>query len=114
MTTPQTRIWYDRSTRNWVGQILDADGNQVGDAEIAYTRREVQLAVAHRLTEPTVAPLIRNPHPWYGPCDAMGPRGECWECFTMKATDAELEAVADTLSVEAEYAREDLFRRRAV
>jgi hypothetical protein len=60
------------------------------------------------------APIVRNPHPWYGPCDAMGPRGECWECFTMKATDAELEAVADTLSVEAEYAREDLFRRRAV
>ena len=60
------------------------------------------------------APIVRNPHPWYGECDAMGPRGECWECFTMKATDAELAAVADTLSAEAEYAREAIFRRRAV
>lgn len=58
--------------------------------------------------------LVRNPHPWYGECDAAGPRGECWECFEMRATDAELAAVADTLAAEAEYAKEALYRRAAL
>lgn len=22
-----------------------------------------------------------KPHPWYGPCDALGPNGECAECL---------------------------------
>lgn len=47
----QTRIFYDRTTRNWIGQVLDADGNQIGDAEIAYTKREVQQAIADRVAE---------------------------------------------------------------
>lgn len=25
--------WYDRSERSWVSQLLDADGNQIGEAE---------------------------------------------------------------------------------
>lgn len=49
----QTRIWYDRSTRNWIGQVLDSDGNQIGQAEIAYTKREVELEVAQRWYELT-------------------------------------------------------------
>lgn len=40
-----TRIdqWYDRRTRSWVVQRMDAQGNQVGDAEYVYTRREADL-----------------------------------------------------------------------
>ena len=44
-----TRLWYDRSTRNWIGQMIDNDGNQIGEAEIAYTKREVEMALAYRL-----------------------------------------------------------------
>jgi hypothetical protein len=46
MTT--TRIWYDRSTKNWIGQVLDLQGNQLGDAEFAATRREIQQALRDR------------------------------------------------------------------
>ena len=46
MTT--TRIWYDRSTKNWIGQVLDLQGNQLGDAEFAATRREIQQALHYR------------------------------------------------------------------
>jgi hypothetical protein len=54
MPTPtQTRIWYDRYTRNWIGQVFDAEGNQIGDAEIAYAKREVELGVAQRWYELT-------------------------------------------------------------
>jgi hypothetical protein len=27
------RAWYDRSTRSWILQHLDAEGNQLGSAE---------------------------------------------------------------------------------
>lgn len=32
-----------------------------------------------------------RPHAWYGPCDALGPHGECVEC--MKRRDALIEAL---------------------
>ncbi|MCX7177961.1 MAG: hypothetical protein NTX56_04055 [Proteobacteria bacterium] len=30
--------WYDRQSRNWIVQKLDASGNQIGDAGITGTR----------------------------------------------------------------------------
>lgn len=26
-------------------------------------------------------------HPWYGPCDSMGPHGECCECSAIQDND---------------------------
>jgi hypothetical protein len=46
MTT--TRIWYDRDTKNWIGQVLDLQGNQLGDAEFAATRNEIVQALRYR------------------------------------------------------------------
>lgn len=46
MTT--TRIWFDRNTKNWIGQLLDLQGNQIGDAEFAATRQGVQQALRDR------------------------------------------------------------------
>lgn len=37
--------WYDRSTRCWWAREVDAEGNQVGDAEHAYTRWEILAIV---------------------------------------------------------------------
>ena len=31
-------VWYDKLTRLWVAQILDGDGNQLGNAEYSGTR----------------------------------------------------------------------------
>lgn len=36
--------WYDRRTRNWVVQVLDADRNQIGDAEYSATEKEATSA----------------------------------------------------------------------
>ena len=39
--------WYDRYSRNWIIQLLDAKGNQIGNAVYVYTKneaiREVEL-----------------------------------------------------------------------
>ena len=35
--------WYDRHSRNWVVQKMDADGNQIGNAEYVYSKREAIL-----------------------------------------------------------------------
>lgn len=32
--------WYDRRSRNWIVQLLDEDGNQIGDAYYCYTKKE--------------------------------------------------------------------------
>ena len=37
--------WYDRSYRNWWCREVDADGNQVGDADHAYTKDEILARV---------------------------------------------------------------------
>lgn len=44
----ETRVWYDRSTKSWVGQILDGAGNQIGDAEFAGTKKGVEAAIRDR------------------------------------------------------------------
>lgn len=36
-------VWYNRSARSWVVQRMDPDGNQVGDADYVYTKREALL-----------------------------------------------------------------------
>jgi hypothetical protein len=36
--------WYDKRTRNWVVQVKDAEGNQVGDADYSATEKEAKLA----------------------------------------------------------------------
>lgn len=51
-----TRLWYDHDTKNWVGQVVDGEGNQIGEAEIAHDRRDVHLAIARRLRELTQLP----------------------------------------------------------
>ena len=33
--------WYDRSTRCWWAREVDANGDQVGEADHAYTRDEI-------------------------------------------------------------------------
>jgi hypothetical protein len=33
------RIWWDRYEKTWVLQTLDADGNQIGNAEYCYARQ---------------------------------------------------------------------------
>jgi hypothetical protein len=33
--------WYDRYTRCWWAREVDQEGNQIGDAEHAYTRGEI-------------------------------------------------------------------------
>lgn len=42
MITPTEKFtvetWFDRSSRNWITQIKDLDGNQVGDALFAGRR----------------------------------------------------------------------------
>lgn len=43
-----TRVWLDKDNRNWVGQVLDHQGNQIGDAEFAATRGEVEQALRYR------------------------------------------------------------------
>lgn len=32
--------WYDRSTRNWIAYLVDADGAQVGPAQFSYSKDE--------------------------------------------------------------------------
>lgn len=51
-----TRLWYDRDTKSWVGQIVDGEGNQIGEAEIAHDRRDVHLAIGRRLRDLVLKP----------------------------------------------------------
>ena len=37
--------WYDRPTRSWWCAEYDKEGNQVGDADCAYTKREIELQI---------------------------------------------------------------------
>ncbi len=39
-------IWYNRSAKSWVVQMLDDEGNQIGDAVYVYTKREAEIAKA--------------------------------------------------------------------
>ncbi len=32
--------WYDRSSKNWIVQLLDPEGNQVGNAIYVYSKKE--------------------------------------------------------------------------
>lgn len=32
--------WYDRSTRSWVVQLKDREGNQIGDAEYTGNKQD--------------------------------------------------------------------------
>ncbi len=41
-----TEFWYDRHTRCWWARRIDPEGNQIGDAEHAYTRGEIDKIVA--------------------------------------------------------------------
>jgi hypothetical protein len=46
------------------------------------------LNEAHRLADIALASLRSaavsdNRHPWYGPCDALGPQGQCAECMKL-------------------------------
>lgn len=48
--------WYDRHTRSWVTQVLDREGNQVGDAQYCTASGKVDaartaLAIARNLTQ---------------------------------------------------------------
>lgn len=40
--TAKVEVWYDRATRSWVVQRLDADGNQIGTADYVHSKREAQ------------------------------------------------------------------------
>lgn len=46
--------WYDRSTRCWVVQVKDAEGNQIGDADYVHSKQEalhIELAHSVRLDQ---------------------------------------------------------------
>lgn len=45
METRYTEVdtWYDRYTKSWVVQRKDSFGNQVGDADYVYSKREALL-----------------------------------------------------------------------
>ena len=50
MRTPfhHTAIWYDRHTRSWVVQRLDAENNQIADADFVATKPEaVRIKNSH-------------------------------------------------------------------
>lgn len=38
--------WWDKTTRSWIVQAKDADGNQVGPAEYAANTRTLPSAIA--------------------------------------------------------------------
>lgn len=40
--TNGVQFWYDRATRCWWAARFDAEGNQVGQAEHAASRREIE------------------------------------------------------------------------
>ena len=45
--------WYDRASRSWVVQTLDAAGNQIGDADYVGTVEGRDSCIASRRTGPT-------------------------------------------------------------
>lgn len=36
----RTERWYDKMSRNWIVQAMDAEGNQIGAAVYVYSKRE--------------------------------------------------------------------------
>lgn len=46
MISTSVDMWYDRTTRNWVVQVKDEHGNQIGDAVYVYTQPEALLEKA--------------------------------------------------------------------
>lgn len=51
--------WYDSSTRCWWAAVMDAAGNQVGDAMDAYSKREILLIVEN----PAMLALVKRQQP---------------------------------------------------
>ena len=43
--------WYDRKTRSWIIQTLDAEGNQIGDATYVGSRGEADREKVDRKRE---------------------------------------------------------------
>ena len=39
------RMYYDRPSKSWFAYEVDKEGNQIGDAVYAYTRRECEAAM---------------------------------------------------------------------
>jgi hypothetical protein len=61
-TTPAAvaiRYWYDRSSRNWIGYGVDADGNQIGDAGYCYSRHGLDSMIAGLRHEHGLIPALR-------------------------------------------------------
>lgn len=38
------RTWYDRSSRNWISQVVDEKGNQVGDSLYDGTKKDAEAS----------------------------------------------------------------------
>ena len=45
------QYWYDRSTRCWWAARFDAAGNQIGNADHGYSRREIEAIAAQMQME---------------------------------------------------------------
>lgn len=43
--------WYSRSDEHWIVQRLDAEGNQIGDAQFPYHSVDANRAIRHMLTD---------------------------------------------------------------
>lgn len=44
-------IWYDRQSRNWIAQLKNNKGYQVGEAQIGYRKEDTYPGLTARLKE---------------------------------------------------------------
>ncbi|CAB5224476.1 AdoMet_MTases domain containing protein [uncultured Caudovirales phage] len=51
--------WYDRPTRSWVTQRLDAEGNQIGDASYDGTQEDAKRSHASMVSDAKPAPVTK-------------------------------------------------------
>ena len=53
--------WYDRDSKAWVTQRLDAEGNQVGDANYDGTQDDAKISHANMVSDAKPAPAAKPP-----------------------------------------------------
>jgi hypothetical protein len=45
-TNTKVEYWYDKATRSWIVQLVDLQGNQIGDAEYSADKKGRDYSIA--------------------------------------------------------------------
>jgi GNAT superfamily N-acetyltransferase len=85
-------MWYDRYTKNWVVQLKDSKGYQIGDAHYVYTKREasdIAKEIRSKLKKGAWATEFMDRYNQMGESNFIDPRDRIIDGVQVNLTDFE-------------------------